>query len=37
MRIVALDGYARSGPYYELRDAVGLGFDAVADAIRDLL
>jgi transketolase len=37
MRIVALDGYARSGPYYELRDAVGLGLEAVAGAIRELL
>jgi transketolase len=37
MRIVALDGYARSGPYYELRDHVGLGVDAVAGAIRDVL
>ncbi|HWE34719.1 MAG TPA: transketolase C-terminal domain-containing protein [Solirubrobacteraceae bacterium] len=37
MRHVALDGYARSGPYYELRDAVGLGYDAVADAVRSVL
>ena len=37
MRIVALGGYARSGPYYELRDAVGLGYEAVAAAVKDVL
>jgi transketolase len=37
LRIVALNGYARSGPYYELRDYVGLGVDAVGAAITDVL
>jgi len=37
LRPVALNGYARSGPYYELRDAVGLGKDAVEEAIRSVL
>jgi transketolase len=32
-RPVALEGYARSGPYYELRDAVGLGLGSLRKAI----
>ena len=33
LRPVALTGYARTGPYYQLRDAVGLGLSAVRDAV----
>lgn len=33
LRAVGLAGYARSGPYYELRDAVGIGLDALKEAI----
>lgn len=36
-RAVALNGYTRSGPYYELRDAVGLGQDALAQATKEVL
>lgn len=34
---VALTGYARSGPYDQLRDAVGLGFDGFSQAVRSVL
>lgn len=37
LRSVALKGYARSGPYYELRDAVGLGLDSLKGAVLDVL
>jgi transketolase len=37
LRVVALQGYAASGPYYQLRDAHGLGPDGLRDAIRELL
>lgn len=37
LRMVALNGYARSGPYYELRDAVGLGPDALKKAIIEVV
>lgn len=37
MRSVSLPGFARSGPYYELRDAVGLGLDGVRAGIEGVL
>lgn len=37
LRAVALRDYARSGPYFELRDSIGLGVDAVSAAIEDVL
>jgi transketolase len=37
LRPVAVTGYARSGPYEELRDAVGLGLDAVKTALFDVV
>jgi transketolase len=36
-RPVALAGYARSGPYDELRDAVGIGLDGFSRAVRGVL
>ena len=37
LRMVALNGDARSGPYYELRDGVGLGPDALKKAIIEVV
>ena len=37
LRSVALRGYARSGAYYDLRDAVGLGITSVEAAIAEVL
>jgi transketolase len=36
LRSVSLQGFARSGPYYELRDAMGLGVDGIRRAIDDV-
>lgn len=36
-KAVALNGYARSGAYFELRDAVGLGRDSLAEAVEEVM